>query len=62
MVSVNILPCQFLGRKAFILRTDNNEDGQRHYSKNIIEIACDVKLRDEYQLKDGDIVEAEVLE
>jgi SAM-dependent methyltransferase len=60
MVSVNILPCRIFGRKAFILRTDSSESGQGRHPKTIIEVACDVKLRDQYNLKDGDIVEVEI--
>jgi riboflavin kinase, archaea type len=59
-VSVNILPCKIFGRKAVILRTDTNESGQGEHPKNIIEVACEVKLRDQYNLKDGDVVEVEV--
>ncbi|HLC84657.1 MAG TPA: DUF120 domain-containing protein [Candidatus Nanoarchaeia archaeon] len=59
-VSVNIVPCKIFGRKAFILRTDANEAGTGHHSKNIIELASDVRLRDEHKLKDGDVVEVEV--
>ncbi|MBI3304435.1 MAG: DUF120 domain-containing protein [Deltaproteobacteria bacterium] len=37
-----------------------NESGKGHHPKTIIEVACDVKLRDEYSIEDGDIVEVEV--
>jgi len=56
-VSVSILPCQIFGRKAFIIRTDKNASGTGDHPLNIIEVATDVKLRDEYNLSDGDIVE-----
>jgi riboflavin kinase len=59
-VSVNIVPCQIFDRRAFLLRTDQNEQGVGHHPRNIIEIATDVRLRDAYQLKDGDWVEVEV--
>lgn len=59
-VSVNIVPCRIFGRRAFLLRTDANERGEGHHPRNIIEIACDVKLRDAYGLDDGSIVEVEV--
>ena len=59
-VSVNIVPCQIFDRRAFLLRTDQNERGVGHHSRNIIEIATDVRLRDAYQLTDGDWVEVEV--
>ncbi len=59
-VSVNIVPCQIFERQAFLLRTDQNEQGTGHHPRNIIEIATDVRLRDVYQLKDGDWVEVEL--
>jgi riboflavin kinase len=59
-VSVNIVPCQIFDRRAFLLRTDQNEQGTGHHSRSIIEIATDVRLRDLYQLKDGDCVEVDL--
>jgi riboflavin kinase, archaea type len=56
-VTVNIVPCSIFGRKAFILRTDANEEGRGHHPRTIIEVATDVKLRDQFRLKDGDVVE-----
>ena len=56
-VSVSMVPCTIFDRPAFLLRTDANEAGTGHHAKNIIEIATDVKLRDAYQLQDGDEVE-----
>ena len=47
-------------RRAFLLRTDQNEKGMGHHPRNIIEIAADVRLRDYYQLEDGDWVEIEL--
>jgi riboflavin kinase len=58
-VSVSIVPCRIFNRQAFLLRTDRNEKGAGHHPRNIIEIASDVRLRDDYQLKDGDWVEIE---
>ncbi|PWT76164.1 MAG: DUF120 domain-containing protein [Proteobacteria bacterium] len=58
-VSVNLVPCSIFGRRAFILRTDANEEGRGHHPRTIIEIAADVKLRDRYHLHDGDEVEIE---
>jgi riboflavin kinase len=52
-VSVNLVPCEVFGRRAFILRTDENESGLGDHSKNIIEVATDIKLRDKYNLKMG---------
>ena len=58
-VSVSIVPCRIFNRPAFLLRTDQNEAGTGHHSRKIIEIATDVRLRDCYQLQDGDWVEIE---
>jgi riboflavin kinase, archaea type len=58
-VSVSIVPCRIFGRNAFLLRTDENEDGIGHHPRNIIEIATDIRLRDAYKLEDGDLVEVE---
>jgi riboflavin kinase len=59
-VSVNFVPCRIFGRRAFLLRTDANEEGRGHHPRTIIEIATDVKLRDHFQLRDGDAVEIEM--
>ena len=58
-VSVSIVPCRIFDRQAFLLRTDEHENGTGHHPRNIIEIATDVRLRDRYQLQDGDWVEIE---
>ncbi len=57
-VSVSIVPCKVFGRAAFILRTDK-ADGEPQ-SRKIIEVACEVKLREQHQLRDGDVIEVEV--
>lgn len=59
-VSVSIIPCRIFGRPAFILRTDKAEFGGIAGDRHVIEVATDVKLRDEHHLKDGDAVEVEV--
>jgi riboflavin kinase len=59
-VNVSIVPCWILGRRAFILRTDGNEGGEGRHPHTVVEIASDVKLRDEYNLVDGDEVSIEV--
>ena len=59
-VSVSIVPCRIFARRAFLLRTDENERGTGHHPRNIIEIATDTRLRDAYQLRDGDWVEVEL--
>ena len=58
-VSVSIVPCRIFNRQAFLLRTDQSEKGTGHHPRNISEIATAVRLRDNYQLKDGDWVEIE---
>lgn len=57
-VSVNIVPCTIFGRRAVILRTDKADSELP--SRMIIEVACEVKLRDEHGLRDGDVVEVAV--
>lgn len=57
-VSVSIVPCKIFGRTAVILRTDKADSEPE--SRKIIEVACEVKLRDEHRLRDGDIIEVEV--
>ena len=57
-VSVSIVPCKVFGRAAFILRTD--EADREPQLRKTIEVACEVKLRERYQLQDGDIIEVEV--
>jgi riboflavin kinase len=65
-VSVSIVPCVIRtardqdGRRAFLLRTDANEEGRGHHPKTIVEIACDVRMRDFFELRDGDAVEIEI--
>jgi len=56
-VSVNLVPCSIQGTRAFLLRTDENEQGSGDHPKTIVEIAADVRLRDLYRLQDGDTVE-----
>ena len=59
-VSVSMVPCRIFGRAAFILRTDTDTGKLGDPSEAILEIATDVKLREVYGLRDGDIVEVEV--
>lgn len=58
--SVSIVPCSIQGRRAFLLRTDANENGHGDHPKTIIEIASDVRLRDLYHLQDGDCLEVTI--
>ena len=59
-VSINIVPCRVFGEEAVILRTDSNERGEGAHPKTIVEVACEVKLREKYRLRDGDVVRIEV--
>jgi riboflavin kinase len=65
-VSVSMVPCLIRTprgrdvRHAFLLRTDANEDGRGHHPKTVVEIACDVRLRDFLDLRDGDAAEIEI--
>ena len=59
-VSVSIVPCSVRGIRAFLLRTDANENGQGDHPRTIIEIAAEVRLRDLFQLQDGDYLEIEI--
>ena len=57
-VSVNIVRCKVFGLAAVILRTDKADSEPE--SRKMIEVACEVKLREQQQLRDGDEIEVEV--
>lgn len=59
-VSVHIVPCRVFGERAVILRTESSERGEGAHPKTVVEVACEVKLRDKYRLRDGDVVRIEV--
>jgi riboflavin kinase, archaea type len=59
-VSVSMIQCLIFNRNAYILRTDSDTGKHGYLPEQILEIATNIKLRDEYQLKDGDIVEVEI--
>ncbi len=59
-VSVSMVPCTIQAKKAFLLRTDANEEERGHHPRTIVEIATDVRLRDFLGLQDGDVVEVEI--
>ena len=61
-VSVSIVPCKIVGRKAFILRPDTDTGKHGDPPERILEIATDVNLRDTHNLKDGDVVDVEISE
>jgi len=56
-VSVYIVPAIIFGKKVFILRTEKYEIGEGTHAKTTLEIASNVRLRDEFNLCDGDEVE-----
>lgn len=59
-VSVSMTECRILGKDAYILRTDSDLGKHGYPPEQILEIATDVKLRDEFNLRDGDTVEVEI--
>ena len=59
-VSVNIVPCRIFEEQAVILRTERCESEEGTHARRIVEVACEVKLRDKYRLRDGDTVRIEV--
>lgn len=60
MVSVSLIKCSIFGRDAYILRTDSDTGKHGYPPEQILEVATDIKLRDKFNLKDGDLVEVEV--
>lgn len=60
-VSVYIVPCRIFDERAVILRPHAAEHGEDPLDRNVVEVACQVKLRDKYNLRDGDVVRVEVL-
>lgn len=56
-VSVSMVKCRIFDRDAYILRTDSDTRKHGYTPEQILEIATDVKLRDRYSLKDGDLIE-----
>ena len=59
-VSVSMTKCRFMGQNAYILRTDSDTGKHGYSPEQILEIAANVKLRDKFDLRDGDIVSVEV--
>jgi CTP-dependent riboflavin kinase len=60
-VGMSIVPCRVEGIPAFILRTDDNNEGRGDHPPNVVEIAAAVHLRQALGLADGDEVEINVL-
>ncbi|MBV9925301.1 MAG: DUF120 domain-containing protein [Acidobacteria bacterium] len=59
-VTIHIVPCRVFEERAVILRTDSNERGEGAHPKTVVEVACEVKLREKYGLRDGDLVQIEL--
>ena len=59
-VNISIYPCRVFGRKAFVLRTDSDTGKHGDASEQILEIATDFCIRDEYDLSDGDAIDVEI--
>ena len=59
-VSVSMTKCRILGKDAYILRTDSDTGKEGYSPEQILEIATDTKLRNEFNLQDGDMVIVEV--
>lgn len=58
---VHLVPCSVLTRRCFVFRTDNAEQSGAD-EQRVGEILAEVRLRDEFRLADGDVVEIVVNE
>ena len=52
-VLIHIVPCRFMDREAWVLRTGANERGDGAHPRTVVEIASDLPLRATYGLEDG---------
>ena len=59
--NVYIVPCRIFDERAVTLRPYAAEHGEDPNDRNVVEVACEVKLRGKYNLRDGDVVRVEVL-
>lgn len=58
---VLVKKCEILGHIAYIVRSEkNNKEGGDH-PLNIIELVSDVNIRKSHNVKDGDIIEINIL-
>ncbi len=53
---VLVLKCTILGKEAYIVRTTKNNSIDGDHKPNVIEIVADEKLREKFNLKDGNTV------
>ena len=60
--SISMIECLIFSKKGYILRTDSNTGKHGYLPEQILEIATDIKLRDEFSLKDGDFIKVKVYE
>lgn len=55
------LKCKVLGVESYIIRTNsNNTKGMGAHSLNIIEVISDVNFRQNFKLKDNDMIKLEI--
>ena len=59
---VYIKACILFGHKSYILRTRKNSSKNGDHPLSLLEIVSDISCREEYKLKDGDIVEITILD
>ena len=52
--NVLIQKCKIFNEEAFIVRAEKNNNSGGDYNLDIIEIVAEEKLRDKYNIKDGD--------
>lgn len=52
--------CEVLGYKSYIVRTKKNSGKNGDHPLSLIEIISDVCFREEYDLKDNDIIEVKI--
>ena len=53
---VLVQECEVLNNKAYVLRTIDNENGIGSQNINVIEIVSNINFRNQYNLKDGDMI------
>jgi CTP-dependent riboflavin kinase len=56
-VGVKIALCKIFDLDAFVLRTDANDRGDGDHPLTLIEVAATIKLRDQFRLTDGSVVQ-----
>ncbi len=59
---MNIVPCTIMGFPALVAGTDQNEAGTGNHDRRVMKIGAAVRLRDEFNLSDGDTVTIEIVD